>query len=708
MHTKRLKCLYIILFLSLILSESNTTLKADDDRIPVKIDKWKLWSGKTLLRGANIYQRHVYPELDGPTFLGPGPLGPPYIQKDFDRLAGKWANYVNISHPGLFTEKPPYVLNEDVQQNLDNLLEMIAKANMFAVISFRTGPGRSEFTFFWDSNGDWFDESYLNDSVWQDSAAQNAWIAMLQYTATRYKDYPVVVGYDLMVEPNSNEVGSHPLYDKIDIWNPEQFYSLYGNTLYDWNQLYPQISTAIRQVDNQTPILIGCMGYSAVDWLQYMQVTGDSRTVYTIHQYEPFSYTHQSAKKRNKRFYPGKCDIDRDGKKETFNKKWIKKTLSPVITFKSTHNVPVSVNEFGLMRWEAGAYKFMYDQIKKFEKNSMNHAVWLWETSWRPYEKEVDAFNFRHGPNPNRHKAVESSKLETIIKTFWNKNVARPFKDARNVELTKAKSWGYWLQNIDIQTIVNSPYDVIVIDYSSDGSDQNAFTAQQISQIKNSGKIVLAYLSIGEAEDYRFYWKKKWKTGSPGFLLKENPNWPGNYRVKFWNKTWYKYSLKPYLKKIIAASFDGVYLDTIDTYYYCGKKGLLSMKGSARKMVELIKKIGKYCRSKTGGDFIVCPQNGLLIMKDIKSYYYRKKYLRAINCVGVEDLFYNIESEQDKQSRLKQLEKIHSAGKMIFNIEYIDESKYSEYSDILEESPLEIIGYPSDPDKELDRLIIPD
>ena len=146
---------------------------------PKRGNKWALWTDGPHLRGANIYQRRVYPELDGPSFLGPGPVGPPYTQEDLNRLAALGANYVNISHPGLFTESPPYVLDPDIRDNLDNLLNMVAEADMFAVISFRTGPGRSEFTFFCDEVGDWFDASYLNDSMWQDQTAQDAWAAML-------------------------------------------------------------------------------------------------------------------------------------------------------------------------------------------------------------------------------------------------------------------------------------------------------------------------------------------------------------------------------------------------------------------------------------------------------------------------------------------------------------------------------------------------
>ena len=160
---------------------------------------------------------------------------------------------------------------------------MAHQAGLYAVITFRTGPGRSEFWAFWgedttsDPGGGWFSPSYYNNRVWADQAAQDAWVEMWRYTAQRYKDNPIVVGYDLMCEPNSNEVGSFPIGDPLDIWDPEEFYAEYGGTLYDWNQLYPRIVTAIRQVDPHIPILVGGMGYSAVEWLPYMQPTDDPR-----------------------------------------------------------------------------------------------------------------------------------------------------------------------------------------------------------------------------------------------------------------------------------------------------------------------------------------------------------------------------------------------------------------------------------------------
>ncbi len=384
------------------------------------VEKWALWTGGTQLRGANVYQRRVYPELDGTEFLGPGPVGPPYTQDDFDALAAMGANYVNISHPGLFTETVPYTLDTDIQDNLDSLLAMIAQADMYAVITFRTGPGRSEFWAFWgedttsDPDGGWFDPGYYNNRVWGEQAAQDAWVEMWRYTAQRYKDNPIVVGYDLMCEPNSNEVGSFPAGDPLDVWDAEEFYTDYGGTLYDWNQLYPRISAAIREVDSNTPILIGGMAYSAVEWLPYLQPTGDSRTVYAVHQYAPIDYTHQGPPLTNT--YP-------DG---SFNKTWLDDLLSTVDDFATTHSVPVAVNEFGAMRWEPGAHAFMDDQMDLFEQRGLNHALWLWETSWAPIQEEIDAFNFRHGPNPSHHSDVSSSDLIDVIKKYWGRNAARP------------------------------------------------------------------------------------------------------------------------------------------------------------------------------------------------------------------------------------------------------------------------------------------
>ncbi len=414
-----------VLYLPRLLSAGSTPSP------PSAVNKWALWRHGTQLRGANIYQRRVYPELDGPDFMGPGPVGPPFTQEDFNQLAAWGANYVNISHPGLFSEEPPYQLDPDIQANLDRLLDMAAIAGLYAVITFRTGPGRSEFWAFWgedtasDPEGGWFDPKYYNNRVWGDQAAQDAWAAMWRYTANRYKDNPIVVGYDLMCEPNSNEVGAYPLGDPLDEWDPNVFYEQYGGTLYDWNQFYPRITAAIRDVDAETPILVGGMAYSSVAWLPYLTITEDPFIVYTVHQYAPHLYTHQYPPELIYT-YPGFFDADYDGEPEWVDKAWLENYLATVAAFQAEHGVALAVNEFGLVRWAPNADRFMEDQMDWFEAQGLNYALWAWESSWPPIQEVIDAFNFRHGPDPNHHSDVETSALIEVIKAAWSRNSIRP------------------------------------------------------------------------------------------------------------------------------------------------------------------------------------------------------------------------------------------------------------------------------------------
>ncbi|MEW5871523.1 MAG: cellulase family glycosylhydrolase [Chloroflexota bacterium] len=396
-----------------------------NDRPATSLSKWDLWLDGPHLRGANVYQRHVYPELDGPTYLGPGPLGPPFTQADFNQLASLGANYINLSHPGLFAEKPPYELDQAVQDNLDRLLAMAEQADLFAVISFRTGPGRSEFTFFWGEDGDWFTKDYYNDSVWKDPEAQDAWVEMWRYTAERYKDNPVVVGYDLMVEPNSNEVW-------FDEWDQEAFYARHGGSSYDWNPLARRISQAIRQVDEQTPILAGGNSYSSLDWLPYLQDTGQPRTVYTFHQYEPHAYTHQEPGTPGFT-YPGHFDTNWDEVPDDFDRDWLEQYLSTAQEFSVTHNAPVAANEFGVMRWAPSAADYLHDLMDIFEAIQLNYAIWEWNTTWPEHAADNDAFNYLHGPDPSHHAALENDLVQ-ILRSFWERNQYRP----SNVEFVPA------------------------------------------------------------------------------------------------------------------------------------------------------------------------------------------------------------------------------------------------------------------------------
>ncbi|MCR5766038.1 MAG: endo alpha-1,4 polygalactosaminidase, partial [Treponema sp.] len=90
-----------------------------------------------------------------------------------------------------------------------------------------------------------------------------------------------------------------------------------------------------------------------------------------------------------------------------------------------------------------------------------------------------------------------------------------------------------------ISALEQTDYDLFVIDLFS--CDQ-ALSADDISRLKikknGARRLVICYMSIGEAEDYRWYWQKQWKSNPPAFLCSENPEWKGNYKVKYWYPDW--------------------------------------------------------------------------------------------------------------------------------------------------------------------------
>ena len=379
-------------------------------------DKFALWTDGPHLRGVNIYQRRVYPELDGNSF-GPGPVGPPFAEIDFTTLASLGANVVHISHPGLFSENAPYELDEELQTNLDQLIDWINAADMFAVIGFRTGPGRSEFTFFHGEESSWFDESYINEQVWVDAAAQGAWAEMWRYTAARYASHPAVVGYELMIEPNSNEVW-------LDEWEPERFYADYAGSLFDWNPLAAQISAAVRTVDAETPILIGGMAYSSAAWLPYVEPTGDPRTVYVVHQYAPFAYTHQEPGSSEFTF-PGQVDNDGDGQPEPFDISWLLALFDQINLFRIRTGAPVAVSEYGLVRWAADGPAFLVQQQNLMDQLGLNYAIWSWSSSWG-LTQGYDGFIYRFGPDPDNHRVIPNNELTVALRVAWLQNEKRP------------------------------------------------------------------------------------------------------------------------------------------------------------------------------------------------------------------------------------------------------------------------------------------
>ncbi len=223
--------------------------------------------------------------------------------------------------------------------------------------------------------------------------------------------------------------------------------------------------------------------------------------------------------------------------------------------------------------------------------------------------------------------------------------------------------------------------DWIVLDASFSGDEP--WTAADLAAIRagRAGRKVIAYLSIGEAGDYRAYWQRAWDAdhdgrpdaGAPAFLLAQNPRWKGDYRVKYWQADWQKIILAD-VDKIMAAGFDGLYLDIVDGFEFFEQDGKNFVDDRVnpetkhtyrRDMVDWVKAIAVRAR-KTNPAALVIPQNGTQLLA-------HADFLGAVDAVGVEDLFTNgdkLQKAADTKSKLENLAPLFAAHMPVLDIEY--------------------------------------
>jgi cysteinyl-tRNA synthetase len=202
-----------------------------------------------------------------------------------------------------------------------------------------------------------------------------------------------------------------------------------------------------------------------------------------------------------------------------------------------------------------------------------------------------------------------------------------------------------------VERLTRCGRDWIVLDAVFNSEVGGKWTAAEVRKIRTgkAGRKVLAYLSIGEAEDFRPYWKKSWKAKPPAFLGPENPDWKGNYRVRYWQAPWQRLILSA-VDDIVARGFDGVYLDTVDTFeffeYDSAQRAWRDDAVNAetgrtfrQDMIEWVRRVARRGRSKRP-NLLVIPQNGASLLA-------HASYARMVDGIGIEDLFTNGNRLQD-------------------------------------------------------------
>lgn len=288
------------------------------------------------------------------------------------------------------------------------------------------------------------------------------------------------------------------------------------------------------------------------------------------------------------------------------------------------------------------------------------------------------------------------------------------------------KNWAYQLQNADPQAIARTPYDLVVVDYTRNGDPDLPLKAADVQRMKKKPdggrRLVLAYVSIGEAEDYRFYWNEGWvetatpatadaaaaaqpaqggapvaapslapsagaaakpdrwvSPKAPSWLGDESATWSGNFAVKYWDKSWQDLIFgKPdsFVERVLALGFDGVYLDRVDAYY----EHIDEHPSAAEDMADFVVRLAAAARTAKPGALVV-PQNGEELLT-------RPTYVAAIDAIAKEDLLFGSPTEGQPNSQaqiansLGWLSHASVAGRPVMVVEYVDQPQQIEAAQV--------------------------
>ena len=225
----------------------------------------------------------------------------------------------------------------------------------------------------------------------------------------------------------------------------------------------------------------------------------------------------------------------------------------------------------------------------------------------------------------------------------------------------------YQLQHADPDRIGETAFDLVVVSLGAAGNSPAVIPALRDSP--GGPKIVLCYMSIGQSENYRWYWQPEWVANPPAWLDVPDGVWAGDRWVRYWDPDWQDIiygTPESYLDQIIALGFDGVYLDRVDAYWYYQEQGRES---AAQEMVDFILDFTAYARRRHPG-FGVYPQNA----EELGLRF--PEFMQAMTGIGVEDLYYGYPRDHEPSppdwttEREAILDEWVTAGKLVLTIDY--------------------------------------
>jgi uncharacterized protein (TIGR01370 family) len=104
-------------------------------------------------------------------------------------------------------------------------------------------------------------------------------------------------------------------------------------------------------------------------------------------------------------------------------------------------------------------------------------------------------------------------------------------------------------------------------------------------------KTVLGYISLGEVENYRDYYKEVEKEG---ILYEKNPNWPDSRYIDVRDARWTRRVIEELVPRLLHKGFQGIFIDTLDNPAELERRDPAKFKGMTEGAASLVRAIRRH------------------------------------------------------------------------------------------------------------------
>ena len=182
-------------------------------------------------------------------------------RQDIRFIKSTGANTIRLPfHYKLFTDEDYMGITgrQDGFARVDSLVEWCRESELFLILDMHDAPG--------GQTGDNIDDSYGYPWLFDSEASQQKFCDIWRAIADRYKNEPVILGYELMNEPIA------PYFENVDELNAKL------------EAVYKKGVAAIREVDQNHIILLGGAQWNG-NFRPFTDSKFDDKLMYTCHRY---------------------------------------------------------------------------------------------------------------------------------------------------------------------------------------------------------------------------------------------------------------------------------------------------------------------------------------------------------------------------------------------------------------------------------------